>query len=58
MHRDDNVCYVKLVCLKTENVRRWLLRRVLTVSQDKVLGIHYFGPNAGEVMQVIVSVCL
>lgn len=32
-----NLCYVKLITLLTEN--------------EKVIGLHYVGPNAGEVMQ-------
>ncbi|KAJ3308528.1 Thioredoxin reductase 2, mitochondrial, partial [Gonapodya sp. JEL0774] len=36
-HREDNACFAKLVCLKTEN--------------DRVIGLHYLGPNAGEVTQ-------
>jgi len=36
-HRPENSCYAKLVCLKSEN--------------EKVLGFHYLGPNAGEVTQ-------
>ena len=35
--RSEKVCYAKLVCLKTEN--------------NKVIGFHYLGPNAGEVTQ-------
>lgn len=33
----DNLCYSKVVCLKEDN--------------DRVLGVHYVGPNAGEVIQ-------
>jgi len=36
-HRKENDCYLKLICLKTEN--------------EKVIGLHYLGPNAGEVTQ-------
>jgi thioredoxin reductase (NADPH) len=36
-HRPESACYAKLVCLKTEN--------------EKVVGLHYLGPNAGEVTQ-------
>jgi len=36
-HRENNVCYAKLICLKSEN--------------EKVVGFHYLGPNAGEVTQ-------
>uniref|UniRef100_A0A2L2XZH9 thioredoxin-disulfide reductase (NADPH) n=1 Tax=Parasteatoda tepidariorum TaxID=114398 RepID=A0A2L2XZH9_PARTP len=36
-HREGNVCYAKLICLKTDN--------------EKVIGFHYLGPNAGEVTQ-------
>jgi len=35
--RDQNRCYSKLICLKSEN--------------ERVIGLHYFGPNAGEVTQ-------
>lgn len=38
MHREDNVCYVKMICVISQN--------------EKVVGLHYLGPNAGEVMQV------
>jgi len=36
-HRPDNVCYCKLVCNKADN--------------ERVVGFHYLGPNAGEVTQ-------
>lgn len=36
-HREDNVCYAKLVCNKLDDMR--------------VLGIHVLGPNSGEVVQ-------
>jgi len=35
--RDENKSYCKLVCLKSEN--------------ERVVGFHYVGPNAGEVTQ-------
>jgi len=36
-HRPENSCYCKLICLKSQN--------------EKVVGFHYLGPNAGEVTQ-------
>ncbi|CAH1782613.1 unnamed protein product [Owenia fusiformis] len=36
-HREENVCYGKLICLKTDNQR--------------VIGFHVLGPNAGEITQ-------
>lgn len=36
-HRETNACYIKLVCERGE--------------PQRVLGVHYLGPNAGEVMQ-------
>ena len=36
-HREENVCSAKLVCLKAEN--------------ERVVGLHFLGPNAGEVTQ-------
>jgi len=36
-HRPENSCYAKLVCVKS--------------LDQKVVGIHYLGPNAGEVIQ-------
>jgi len=36
-HRPENDCYMKLVVNKSEN--------------EKVVGFHYLGPNAGEVTQ-------
>jgi len=36
-HRAENTCYAKLVCLRNEN--------------DKVIGFHVLGPNAGEMTQ-------
>merc|ERR1719186_2532625 len=36
-HRPEGACYAKLVCVKSEN--------------EKVVGFHYLGPNAGEVTQ-------
>ncbi|XP_035204995.1 thioredoxin reductase 1, cytoplasmic-like [Stegodyphus dumicola] len=35
--REGNVCYAKLICLISEN--------------ERVIGFHYLGPNAGEVTQ-------
>ena len=35
--RPSDVCYVKMVCKKDEN--------------EKIIGLHYVGPNAGEVVQ-------
>jgi len=35
--RDENKCYAKLVCVKSEN--------------ERVVGFHYLGPHAGEVTQ-------
>ena len=37
-HRPENACYVKLICLKSQD--------------EKVVGLHYLGPEAGEVIQV------
>jgi len=34
---DSNTCYMKVICLISEN--------------ERVIGIHFLGPNAGEVMQ-------
>ncbi|EDV29780.1 uncharacterized protein TRIADDRAFT_19325 [Trichoplax adhaerens] len=36
-HRDENSCYLKLICNKRD--------------QERVIGIHILGPNSGEVMQ-------
>jgi len=36
-HRPENACYAKLICVKSQN--------------EKVVGFHYLGPNAGEVAQ-------
>ncbi|KAJ5066210.1 thioredoxin reductase 1 cytoplasmic [Anaeramoeba ignava] len=36
-HFAENECYIKVICNKLEN--------------EKILGIHYFGPNAGEIIQ-------
>ena len=36
-HRPENACYAKLVVDKADN--------------ERVLGFHYLGPNAGEVTQ-------
>jgi len=36
-HHDPNTCYMKVICVKADNMR--------------VVGMHYLGPNAGEVMQ-------
>jgi len=35
--RDQNRCYSKLICVKAD--------------KERVVGLHYFGPNAGEVCQ-------
>lgn len=35
--RPENACYVKIICLKPEN--------------ERIIGFHYLGPNAGEVTQ-------
>merc|ERR1719354_832823 len=36
-HHDPNTCYMKVICVKAQDMR--------------VVGMHYLGPNAGEVMQ-------
>jgi len=36
-HRDENTCYAKLICNKTED--------------ERVIGFHVVGPNAGEITQ-------
>lgn len=36
-NRDNNKCYAKIICNKLDN--------------DRVIGFHYLGPNAGEVTQ-------
>ncbi|KAL7832958.1 hypothetical protein SRHO_G00299760 [Serrasalmus rhombeus] len=36
-NRDNNRCYAKIICNKLDN--------------DRVIGFHYLGPNAGEVTQ-------
>jgi len=35
--REDNVCYAKLICVKSQN--------------EKIVGLHVCGPNAGEITQ-------
>jgi len=37
-----DICYIKIICKKDEN--------------EKVIGLHYLGPNAGEVVQVILYI--
>ena len=37
MHREDNACFAKVVVNKADS--------------DRVVGLHYLGPNAGEVTQ-------
>lgn len=36
-HREDNACYAKLICVTSQN--------------EKVVGLHVLGPNAGEITQ-------
>ncbi|KAK2145359.1 hypothetical protein LSH36_683g02048 [Paralvinella palmiformis] len=36
-HREENVCYAKLICVKS--------------LKEKVIGLHVLGPNAGEITQ-------
>lgn len=36
-HREQSACYAKIICLKEEN--------------ERIIGFHYLGPNAGEVTQ-------
>jgi len=36
-HKPENACYAKLICVKSQ--------------EEKVVGFHYLGPNAGEVTQ-------
>ncbi|XP_054155150.1 thioredoxin reductase 1, cytoplasmic-like [Oppia nitens] len=38
-HRNRNSCFAKIICLRSEN--------------ERLLGFHYLGPNAGEVTQLI-----
>ncbi|PAA82571.1 hypothetical protein BOX15_Mlig031606g1, partial [Macrostomum lignano] len=40
-HRPENACYMKLVCAKAPGQE----------GREPILGMHYLGPNAGEVMQ-------
>eukprot|EP00743_Colponemidia_sp_Colp-15_P001134 GILK01001246.1.p1 GENE.GILK01001246.1~~GILK01001246.1.p1 ORF type:complete len:544 (-),score=53.31 GILK01001246.1:1104-2597(-) len=39
--RADNACYTKLICLRATD----------GASEEKVLGMHVLGPNAGEITQ-------
>lgn len=66
-NRDNNKCYGKIICNKLDSVRHLLTpvyaragssaRRTLVdhqpspFAQDRVIGFHYLGPNAGEVTQ-------
>ncbi|XP_054155155.1 thioredoxin reductase 1, cytoplasmic-like [Oppia nitens] len=38
-HRPENSCFAKLIVLRSEN--------------ERILGFHYLGPNAGEVTQLV-----
>lgn len=51
--REDNTCYAKLVCNKNDNVCQCYCIDSFTIShlQERVLGFHVFGPNAGEITQ-------
>uniref|UniRef100_A0A1I8JL60 Pyr_redox_2 domain-containing protein n=1 Tax=Macrostomum lignano TaxID=282301 RepID=A0A1I8JL60_9PLAT len=40
-HRPENACYMKLVCATAPGQE----------GREPILGMHYLGPNAGEVMQ-------
>src|SRR5690349_9046030 len=37
VHREDNACYAKVICNKKDN--------------ERIVGIHFLGPHAGEVIQ-------
>ena len=52
-HRPENSCYCKLICVKSENVSFVLCTATFhsLTFQEKVVGFHYLGPNAGEVTQ-------
>lgn len=53
-HRPENSCYLKLITLKTQNVSDSVLSYEIALNnlnQEKVIGFHYLGPNAGEVTQ-------
>ena len=53
-HRPENNCYLKLITLKTQNVSDSILSLEIVLknlNQEKVIGFHYLGPNAGEVTQ-------
>ena len=67
-HREENACYAKLVCVKSQNVSTYLTRILafglmfnlfasclvhvfVCVKQERVVGFHVLGPNAGEITQ-------
>lgn len=54
-HREENACYVKLVCVKSENVSRVLTfvtnSRIKVFIQEKVVGFHVLADHAGEITQ-------
>lgn len=39
-HRDPNICYLKVL--------------VNTADKNRVIGLHYLAPHAGEVVQVLI----
>lgn len=47
--RETNACYVKIVVEQPENVSQY--DPLHLSAHQKVVGLHFLGPNAGEVMQ-------
>ena len=53
------MCYAKIIVNKADNVRRVLVCALASPAeniivhppQERLLGLHFLGPNAGEVMQ-------
>lgn len=56
-HHDENTCYMKLICDKSDDVRSLIQSVVCCLTkwgvelQERVIGLHILGPNAGEMTQ-------
>lgn len=61
-HREDNACYVKIICTQVSDVELARIESITDPStrhhaqlramrSQRVVGLHFLGPHAGEVLQ-------
>ena len=61
-HRDNNACYVKIICTQVDDASLAAIESISdpaarhhaylrSMRLQRVVGLHFLGPNAGEVLQ-------